>query len=226
MLRVNALTGFGSGGSPPIEVLQRSSDQSSTPTTTFNLSCDIGTANSGRVVYAMVGAKDNLSFTIDSVTINSVSASQIIAFDEGNTKAEIWAASVPSGSGAQAVDVGMSSNVTSCSVATTAVINVNAPLVATFTGSDDVSAANIASVLSATAQAGGFICACAVLREPAERGSCNWTDITERFDDGPAGAHAMSAADDTKSVAMSATTISSDFTGSFDEGGTVVASFR
>ncbi len=214
------------GWRAPIEVLQRSNSQSGTPASTFNLACDIGTAESGRVLYAMVGAEDAGAFTIDSVTINSVGATQIITLFENKLRAEIWAAEVPSGNGVQTVVVGMSTTVDSCSVVTTAVRNVINPLVATFTGSDVADASNKADIANATAQAGGFICACAMLEEPVEIGTCVWSNITERFDDGLAGDHAISAADDLKSTGMSTTTISSDFSGSSDFGATVVASFR
>lgn len=58
---------------------------------------DLGTAASDRRIIVGVGSRAASAITVTSVTVQGISATQIVAVANGNTNADIWLASVPTG---------------------------------------------------------------------------------------------------------------------------------
>lgn len=231
MFRVNNLTGFGAGSPPAVEVIQTDSASSTTNLSEYTFSLDIGAASPSRVVFVLVvGADNDTGGSISAVTVSGVSATEI---DEATingsgvtTVAAIYAAVVPTGSGAQNVVITTapaSNNFTSMFAQTVACLNVQSP-VATFNG-NATSATNAATVSNATCQAGGIILGAGGCEAFSQTAS--WSSLTESLDGTPGGSDLRySTAYDALTSTRSATNETLTFTGSTDDVALVVASFR
>lgn len=225
-LRVTSSAGFGRRRIPDVEIVQRDTQVDATNQATFNFSVDVGALTAGKKVAIFVSGEDSTSFTIDSVTIDSVSATaQVQAIDGAGpfVRAEVWSAEIPSSSGTVTCTVSMSQTVNNATVHTVALKNLQS-ITKRFGGSDPLDAGNAASVASVTCPAGGFVGAIVHDDNNSGQGNCSWTGLTERYDAGPTNG-AMSAANDLTATAFNAT-VTADYSTSGDVGVMAVASFR
>ena len=196
MLTVTSLSGFG-GGASGIEVLNVSTLIDVTSNlSTYTTSIDIGTAETGRVVFALIWCRDDAGgATLDSVTINGESATligEIAGSDSGGTKtAAVYAAVVDAGSGAQDIVTNWSTTMSGHSVQAIACRGVQS-LAATDTLTEDDTAVTVyldASTLDV--EAGGLILAIAGTDTSGR--TATWASLTESGDES-SGEHSTTAA--------------------------------
>lgn len=222
------LARFWDGEDPPIEIIQTASAINTSGAVTYNHSCDIGAAEAGRRVIVLAMSRDAATaFTITGVTVNGVAAvqrAQRAASGGDETRADIWTADVPAGSGAVTVQVTHSTTVDESAVYTIAARNMKSA-VPTFSGSSVLDGNVDGTVANVTAQAGGITAGCAASGHGSS--TFTWGNLTERYDTSPAGMDATAAYDlQPAAFGPASVTLNGLGTATPDTGAMVVASFR
>ncbi len=116
MLRVNALTGFGAGGAPPVEIVGSiAGDVSTAAGTTHNMgSFDVGVSDANKKCLLGITTKDAASHLITGVTLGGVALTEMVTQQHFAgpfyINAAIWGGDISSKSGSQAIVVTMAGN--------------------------------------------------------------------------------------------------------------------
>lgn len=133
---------------------------------------DISTAAADRKIVVGIQANDGGN-TVSSVTVGGISASLVIALDDGNSRTELWQADVPTGTTADIV-VTFSGGANACDIGVWAVYGAAAAAHHTASSSANPPSANL------NIPANGV--AIGVARENGSGVLSTWTNLTERFD--------------------------------------------
>jgi hypothetical protein len=176
-LHVTHMSGFGGRGPKASVVYQETRAEtmgSGNDPKTFS-GMAIGTAASNRVVVAALSYSGVASDFADTVTIGGVSATKVIAANNGAFVAELWAAAVPTGTTGDVVLTGFGeggASATACGVSTYAIYDTLSAT-PTSSGSDTTSTFDVALGV-------GAAIACYVSLDDAS--TVTFTNITENAD--------------------------------------------
>lgn len=218
MLHVTQLIGFGAGIDIP--VVQYTDTQTSTTTaTTYNLTCNIGTAEPERRVAVCVwGSRaTGTGATITSVTINGITATQVaqVAYDQYIHA--IYIATVPTGTTGVTVTVVAGQSWGRMSASCFALYNLLSS-----TAVDTKTATSEPSTVSLSFSPNGVAVAMAGIQ--VSSGGYTWTNMTEVSDQN-FSAETVSTAH-TTSTTGETVSITASHSGSSAVAGAVFASFR
>lgn len=172
---------------PPITVTDGSRFEDTVDRTVYTFAATWAAFAAGRVVVVTVFGEDTTtpSQSVDSVTIDGIGATLIdraVTTSGGSTTVGIFAAFVPSGSGASGdVVVTFSAAMNNAAIQITTLFNVQS-VTPTFNGNAFSNSAASVNKASVTVQNGGVVLGGGTHNSGNGSVACTWTNLTERSD--------------------------------------------
>ncbi len=184
--------------------LQEANDSSNLTTYTFAAQ-NLGSASADRYIRVAIKARssDGAARTLNSVTINGVSATINVQAHTSGDSTAIAGASVPTGATGDIVIV-WSSTMGDCNVgawSSTGDVSANATDSGSSTASPQTYAIDVV--------AGGYVIA---VGSTSSGGTCTWTNVTENWDELDGGTNNWSGASDTFATTQTNTSITATWT--------------